>query len=152
MEIIPGTGLEQPAQGWFRQLFRYAVVGGIATVVDLAIFTFLAIHLGINYLVAVPLSFVTATAVNFLLCLKFVFRLKGLSPAVAAWRKLLSSSLALAVNLAAMFVMVDVLAFDQIEFAAPVPIDGLFFARCLAICVAFSINFLLTKYYAFRDY
>ncbi len=132
------------------QFFRYAIVGGIATVADLTVFAFLAQHL--NYLLATTASFLAGTTVNFFLCLKFVFRLKGHSPTEALWRKFLASGLSLAVNLLAMFVMVDVLAFERMNFETFGSVDGLLLARILAIGLAFFINFMLTKYYAFRDY
>ena len=134
----------------FGQFFRYTIVGGIAAVFDLATFAFLVQWLAVNYLVSTSVSFVAGAVVNFLLCLLFVFRLHGHSWQGALWRKLLSALAALGVNLAVMYLAVDVLAFDQIEVFGS--LDGLVLARCVAIGVSFFLNFILTKYYAFRDF
>ena len=147
-ETIQSRSLTQ----WFQQLFRYAIVGGIAAVCDLAVFSFLTGHLQINYLIATPMAFLVATTVNFLLCLKFVFALKGHSPLEASWKKLSSSLISLAINVAAMFIMVELLAFDQLSFELSGAPDGLLLARGIAILLSFFVNFSLTKYYAFRDY
>ena len=51
-----------------------------------------------------------------------------------------------------MFLMVNILAFDQISFGTFYLFDGLLLARAFAVALAFFINYILTKYYAFRDY
>ena len=135
-----------------KQFFQYFLVGGVAAAADLAVFAFLVQYLGVNYLLSATASFLVGTVINFSLCLRFVFRLKGHSPAVALWRKLLSGVLSLAINLSAMFLMVDILAFDQMRFEAFHSLNGLLLARVIAIALAFFVNFVLTKYYAFQDY
>ena len=139
-------------RAWFRQLFQYFIVGGIAALFDLGVFAFLAQHLGINYLISTLASFLVGTAVNFLICLKFVFTLRGHSWVVASWRKLIASVASLALNVLIMFALVDVLDFDRINFDIFPLFDGLLLARVLAIGAAFFLNFILTKYYAFKDY
>jgi len=153
---VKGTGVSidsfRRKQLWFRQLFQYFIVGGIAALCDLGVFAFLAQYLEINYLISTLLSFLVGTAVNFFICLKFVFSLREHSWVVASWRKLISSVASLALNMFIMFALVDILAFDRISFDAFPQFDGLLFTRVLAIGAAFFLNFVLTKYYAFKDY
>ncbi len=137
---------------WFYQLFQYFIVGGIAALCDLGVFAFLAQHLQINYLISTLISFLVGTAVNFLICLKFVFSLRNHSWVVASWRKLIASVASLGLNILIMFVLVDLLRFDQISFYILPLFDGLLLARGFAIGAAFFLNFALTKYYAFGDY
>ncbi len=136
---------------WFVHLAQYAVAGALAAACDMAVFTVLVKSFGVNYLISTLTSFIVGTAVNFLICFGFVFRLTGHSWVVALWRKLLSSLVALAVNLFMMYPLVDGLGFGgtRSEFFL---FDGLVIARGIAIGVSFLLNFILTKYYAFKDY
>lgn len=139
-------------RGGGRQFFLYVLVGGVAAVADLAVFAFLVQHVNLNYLLSVAVAFLAGTLINFFLCFKFVFCLRGHSPAMALWRKFLSGIFSLAMNLLMMFIMVDILAFDRMGFRLFGFFDGLLLARSLAIALAFIVNYVLTKYYAFRDY
>ena len=56
-----------------RALGRYFVVGGIATIVDVALFLFFAQHLGLPYLRVAVATFVAATLVNYWLSIRYVF-------------------------------------------------------------------------------
>ena len=71
---------------------------------------------------------------------------------MASWRKLIASIASLALNMLIMFALVDVLDFGRINFDVFPLLDGLLIARVLAIGAAFFLNFILTKYYAFKDY
>ncbi len=142
----------QGSRQWFTHLAQYTVVGGLAAVCDVTVFTVLANFLGINYLAATAVSFIAGTVVNFLACHKFVFRLSGHSLAVAWWRKLFSGCAALLVNLFLMYLLVDLLGFGRMRNEDFLLLDGLVLARGIAIGASFFLNFLLTKYYAFRDY
>ena len=56
-----------------RNLVRYLIVGGIAAVVDLGIFWFLAIHHQLDYLLVAAFGFIVATAVNYQLCVSYIY-------------------------------------------------------------------------------
>ena len=136
---------------WFTHLAQYTVVGAVAAACDIAVFTVLERSFEINYLIAASASFIVGTAVNFSICSRFVFRLHGHSWAVALWRKLLSGLAALGLNLLVMYLLVDGLGLGAMrhEFFL---FDGLVVSRVVAIAAGFFLNFILTKYYAFRDY
>ena len=55
------------------KLARYFGVGGVAAAVDISLFVLFARHLGYNYLVVGFFTFVLATAVNYVLSVRFVF-------------------------------------------------------------------------------
>ena len=55
------------------KIVRYLVVGGTAATVDLLLFGLLAVVVGVHWFVAAAISFVPATAVNYLLSIRFVF-------------------------------------------------------------------------------
>ena len=56
------------------QFAQYIAVGGIAFVVDFGLMVALTEYLGINYLASASLSFIAGLAVNYLLCIRFIFR------------------------------------------------------------------------------
>jgi putative flippase GtrA len=56
------------------RIVRYFAVGATAAAVDLSLFALFAAHLGFNYLVVGCVTFLLATAVNYLLSVRFVFR------------------------------------------------------------------------------
>lgn len=58
------------------QFLRYAVVGGLASVVDVAVFTIGVNVLGINHLISNTISFISGLTVNYLLSRSWVFNKK----------------------------------------------------------------------------
>ncbi len=62
-----------PTSNTLLQFFRYAFVGGWATVFDWGVFYVLTRWLAVHYLISGVAAFVTGLAVNFLLSKKFVF-------------------------------------------------------------------------------
>jgi putative flippase GtrA len=61
----------------FVQFFRYLIVGGAASVVDIGVFYFCASFLGINHLVANTLSFTLGLLINYFLSRQWVFNNKN---------------------------------------------------------------------------
>ena len=55
------------------KIIRYAMVGGIAAVIDFVIFAAFAKHLGFNYLLVGFAGFAIATGINYLLSIRHVF-------------------------------------------------------------------------------
>lgn len=62
-----------PTDNVFLQFFRYAFVGGWATVADWGVFALFNNVLKIHYLVSAPFAFLMGLTVNYLLSKKFVF-------------------------------------------------------------------------------
>lgn len=56
-----------------QQIFRFAVVGGLAFVVDFGLLLFLTEQVGLNYLVSATISFVASVIVNYILSITWVF-------------------------------------------------------------------------------
>ena len=56
------------------KIVRYFFVGGVAASVDIGLFFLFAKVLGYNYLVVGSVGFILATAVNYFLSIRFVFR------------------------------------------------------------------------------
>lgn len=153
---------------WARHFLQYTVVGAISAVIDLTVFEIVRQFLAFDYVavflpggvrfvvtewfVAKTVSFTVGTTVNFLICVGFVFKIRGHSLATASWRKFLSGLAALVVSLLVLWIMVDGFNFGEIEKLPLIPFDGVFLANGFSICIGFLLNFVLTKYYAFGDY
>jgi len=60
------------------QFVQYIAVGGIAFIVDFGLMVALTEYLGINYLVSASFSFIAGLAVNYALCIRFIFSERAL--------------------------------------------------------------------------
>ena len=127
---------------------KYSVVGGISTVCDLAVFSLLTVFLGANYLLATVIAVTIGTAVNFALCLRYVFVLQKRSKRQAWWYKLVFSFLSLLLNLILMYIFVDILALDKLTFV----VDGIIVCRLISTGTVFLVNYSLSKYVVFKDF
>ena len=54
-------------------MIKYVLVGGIATLVDLCIFAVFALWLPFNYLLVGGIGFAAGTAINYLLCVRYIY-------------------------------------------------------------------------------
>ena len=130
---------------WFRQVFWFFVVGGIASVVEWVLFTILSLGLDVQYLVATVLAVICSTFVNWLLCKRWVFTEKTrfgdkISKEIAA--VYLVGFLGMLANLGLMWVFVELAGF----------VDG--WKKVLAkmvstVIVCFS-NFFVKKFIIYR--
>ena len=57
-----------------KRIARYFGVGACAAAVDISLFAIFARYLGYNYLAVGAVTFILATAVNYLLSVRFVFK------------------------------------------------------------------------------
>lgn len=154
-----------PSPHWLVHFLQYMAVGAVSAIIDMSVFQMVRefFHFGglINfyghiiegeYTLAKVCSFAIGTTVNFLLCIRFVFKLRGRTIATASWRKLVSGVVALAINLVVLITLVEAVNLGDISDLPVLPFDGIFLANAFAICIGFLFNFVLTKYYAFGDY
>ncbi|QMU56483.1 MAG: hypothetical protein GKS04_04985 [Candidatus Mycalebacterium zealandia] len=162
------TKIESRLPQWARHFLKYALVGVVSATIDLMVFEIVrqilvfgsitvflpggAQFVVTEWFVAKTISFSIGTTVNFLICMNFVFRIRGRSLAMASWRKFLSGVAALVVSLLILWLLVDGFHFGEIQSLPILPFDGIFLANGFSICIGFFLNFVLTKYYAFGDY
>lgn len=59
-----------------RQIFRFAIVGGLSTVIDFVVLYVLHHRLHINYLIATAIAFAVATIFNYWASMTFIFESK----------------------------------------------------------------------------
>ncbi|MDI6798855.1 MAG: glycosyltransferase family 2 protein [Candidatus Aenigmarchaeota archaeon] len=124
-----------------KQFFKFCIVGGLGTIVNLAILYSLVEFAGLWYIIAAALAFVIAATHNYILNKIWTFEDKRAGKKFIAkqWSKFFVISVfSLGINL---FVL-----WSLVEFA------GLWyiFAQIIAIFVALFNNFLGNKYWTFR--
>ena len=120
------------------RIFRYLLVGGTAFAVDLLLFGVLTLVFGVHWFFAAAVSFVPATAVNYVLSIRFVFGSR-----VRFGRR---SEIALVFAVSAVGLALN-------EFLLWIAIDGLGIAllvsKVLASGGVFLWNYGLRAYYIF---
>ena len=121
------------------QLFRYLFVGGFAAIIDIGSFAIFATILGIDYRIAVFLSFTLGLTTNFILSNTFIFQRKTLTLRVVYVRQYVSGLGGLAVNELVMIGLVEGLG-----------MQNLILGKVIATGCAFIVNFTLVKNYAFN--
>ena len=118
------------------ELARFCVVGGSGYVINVGLFTIAYQHLA--YPVAFVISFVVAATSNFVWNRVWTFKIEHGVPHVQYARFLAVSLLALAIDLVALALLVEV-------FGVHKPV-----AAAIAIVVATPISFLGNKLWSFR--
>lgn len=122
------------------QLLRNAVVGALATLVDLSLFSFLIEQRLVLYLIANILSYTTGMIVNYGLTVSWVFPHR---PVKNRWFEFLLFALLSATSLA----LSELIIWLLVHFLAMHPI----IAKILATAVTFVWNFILQKYGLFKS-
>ena len=115
-------------------LFLYLIVGGLATIVEWSGFWIFFDMLHIQYLLATALAFFFSTFANWILGRLLVFRGKQNQTLLKELASIYLTSLGgLLLNLAIMYVMVDILGFWEM------------LAKIAATVLVFSYNYLVRK-------
>jgi putative flippase GtrA len=121
-----------------NNLMRYLAVGGTAAIVDLSIFWIFAIHYALDYLLVAGFGFLLATAVNYHLCVRFIYisgqRFSGSTELFSVY---FASAIGLVLHEVAIYLIHEHLA---------VPLLG---SKILAIGLVFIWNFGIRNFYVF---
>lgn len=121
-------------------LVRYFCVGGVAAAVDLTIFALLAKIAGFPYMAVAVFSFVVATAVNYALSIRHVFRSgASFTRPVEVGLTFLVSTLGLLVNQTALWFLVEKGGYD------------ILIAKIGATGIVFFWNYLARAKFVFRE-
>lgn len=97
------------------QIWRFAIVGGLAFVVDFGLLLLLTEVVGINYLASATLSFVASVIVNYILSVLWVFDSKGKKRSIfKIIMFFVLSTCGLLINNAIMWFSVEILAISYI--------------------------------------
>jgi dolichol-phosphate mannosyltransferase len=122
------------------QFLKFAFVGFLGTLINLAVLYSLTEMLGIYYILSAVAAFVTAVTSNFLLNKVFTFRERLGHKATSKYLKfLVVSVLGLSVNLALLYVLTEFLRVYYL------------FSQVIAIVIAFFVNFFGNKKWTFSS-
>ncbi len=89
---------DQQKSGRTGEIIRFAVAGGICFLIEFGILVLLKENLKTDTLIATPLAFLISVAVNYLLCVKWVFQKAGDAGMTAKAGFLITSLIGLALN------------------------------------------------------
>lgn len=121
------------------RIVRYALVGGVAFAVDLAIFVIFAKLGGFNYLLVAAAGFLIATGVNYALSIRHVFVHKGwLSRRSEIALVFLVSAGGLVINQLLLWQAVSVFSIEMVM------------AKVAASAAVFLWNYVMRRYVVFR--
>ncbi len=118
----------------FKELFRYIIVGGLATVVEWAVFWLLNKPLKLQYIIATAIAFIFSTFANWGFGRLLVFK----EPAGQSVFKEIASIYVASIagflfNIAIMFVLVQWVHLDEM------------ISKIIATAIVFAYNFLVRK-------
>lgn len=120
------------------KIIKYFFIGGAAAVVDITLFTIFAKFLEYNYLLVGLLTFLLATAVNYVLSIRYVFKSASKhSKQKEIFLIYLVSSIGLGINLFVLFVAISIIELEM------------FFSKLLATSSVFFWNYYTRKYLIF---
>lgn len=127
------------AKNNLKELFLYLIVGGIATLSEWGIFRLFDSALSVHYTLSTVIAYLLSTFVNWAAGRLLVFR-ESHQP---FWQEILKIYLAaiagLLMNLAIMFICVDLLRMDEM------------LSKILATGIVFLFNFLIRKLYIYKN-
>lgn len=118
----------------FRQIIRFAFVGGSAFVIDYAVMIFLTEAVGINYLISSGISFAVSVIYNYILSVHWVFDVdKDRSKKAEFVIFIILSVIGLGINQLVMWIAVD--------------LAGIFYmiAKIIATAIVMVYNFITRK-------
>jgi putative flippase GtrA len=130
-------GIRKPAN-WL-QLVRFSIVGASGYVVNLLIYALCVKVLGIQYLLAEAIAWILAAGNNFVWNRHWTFKARDGQIHMQAFRFLIVSLVALAVNLLVLRVLVESAGMDKLA------------AEVIALAASTPLNFLGNKLWSFRD-
>jgi len=127
------------SKAFINQGIRFAVVGGIGTLVNLSLLYILTDIYGILYLISETFAFIVSVIHNYLWNKSFTFEEDIKEKVIGkAMKFTIICIIALVVNLTVLFILVEFF--------------GIFYllAEIGAICVAFFVNFFGNRFWTFR--
>ena len=121
-----------------RKAGRYFVVGGASALTDWAFFALFLYAANTHYLVAGTLSFLVATALNYVLSVRYVFKAGGRSRRTEIALVYLASVVGILINLAVLGGLIEFLAIHPMV------------AKIISTVSAFGWNFCARHFWIFE--
>ena len=128
-----------PTNNFFIHLFRYTIAGGSAALVDWLLYYLAIILLGFHYLLAAFISFIVATAVNYIASATWVF--------VGNGRFNRKTEISLIYIISATGLIIN---FVCLTFLIEIFYIHFLWSKIIATGIVFIWNFTIRKFYVFK--
>ena len=130
----------------FSEIIRFALTGGFCFLIEFASLVFLREVVGMDTLLAVPIAFLVSVAVNYLLCVIWVFPGNGENGNAARIGFLVTSLIGLALNELLMWLFRQILGEDTVLMTvAGHNVTMYMLNKCLATFIVMVWNFFTKK-------
>ncbi|WP_276937529.1 GtrA family protein [Faecalibaculum rodentium] len=123
----------------FKEVIAYLVFGVLTTVVNIIVYMIMADWLHVHYLVSNAVAWFVSVLFAFLTNRKYVFRSKSAEKTKELARFFSSRLATLALDMAIMWLLVDVLTADNLT------------AKIIANVVVIIVNYILSKFLVFQS-
>jgi putative flippase GtrA len=123
-------------QKYRRQFIKYVLAGFSCALINWTLFYILNFHIHIHYLAAASFAFILSTTINYFLS-KLVFESRGRSKAIEYIFVLAASSIALLIDLSAMYILVEFLSLPKMP------------SKILGTGTAFFFNYASRQFFIF---
>lgn len=127
----------------YKQFIQFCFVGASNTIITMLVLYLLEKVLGFNYLLASSIGYMCGVINGYLWSTLLVFKKK--KTARNAIKFVLVNVVVLCVNLAIMYLLVDIGRLDNLLGLGAVP------AQAITICFTMVLNFVLNKFWTFRE-
>ncbi len=149
MKKIFLRGIFEGRSELIEQFLKYAVVGGIAAVADIAVFYLLAGTLGINHLLSNSTSFIFGLLVNYFLSRQWVFGYSRHNFGRDFTLFAVIGAIGLGISNVILYILIDLgLLFKLLSFLGNDLVK--LSAKCTAVFVVLFWNFFARKLIVFR--
>lgn len=129
-----------------KEILKFAVTGGVCFLIELAALIALRDGAGMDTLVATPIAFLISVAVNYLICIRWVFPGAADSGKAKFWF-LVSSLIGLGLNWLLMYLFRIVLGEDQVLLTLfGFRVTGYMFNKTLATLLVMVFNYFAKRW------
>lgn len=120
------------------QFIKFGIVGGINTVVSLAIY-YLMVYFGVDYIIATVTGYIGSSVIGYMLNRIWVFKAQNTKVMNSALKYFIVYGTSLLINMGCMYLWIDVLHLSQ--YIAPI----------LTLCITVPFNYVFSKLWAFKE-
>lgn len=119
------------------QFFKFGLVGGINTLVSLAIY-YLLVYLNTNFMVATVIGYIASSICGYLLNRIWVFQAQKTKIVKSALRYYIIYGASFLINMSCMYLFVNILAISK--YVAPV----------LTMCITIPFNYIFSRIWIYK--
>ena len=129
-----------------KEILKFAITGGVCFLIELAALIALRDGAGLDTLAATPIAFLISVAVNYLICIRWVFPGAADSGKAKFWF-LVSSLIGLGLNWLLMYLFRIVLGEDQVLLTLfGFRVTGYMFNKTLATLLVMVFNYFAKRW------